>query len=74
MIKLNSLNIAEDNFSLIIGKDYDIKKLSKFYLSSKERVDRLVLEDEFVGKSYDNLGYIEGILHNKKVLYKKIAS
>lgn len=66
MIDLNSLNIVVDNFSLIIGKNYDIKTLFAYYISTKQKSDRLVLEDEFVGNSYDNLKYLETLLFNNE--------
>ena len=76
MIKLNKLNIAKDNFKNFIGKNYDIKKLDEYYSVAKEKTDRLVLEDEYVGISYTNLNYLEKIIfeNNNKKLCKRMLN
>ena len=74
MIKLNSLNIAKDNFSKILGHPYDINKLSAYYMYNKQKADTLVLEGEYVGRSYDNLRFIKQIISSQvpKELVKRM--
>ncbi len=42
--------------------DYERKLLFKYYVDSKQRSDRLVTEDEFVGITYDNLEKINKLI------------
>lgn len=54
-----------------VKTEYDNMLLKRFYDDSKANADRLVIEDEFVGITYDNLDTIEQTL-NKNKLVKKI--
>ena len=54
-----------------VKTEYDNMLLKRFYDDSKANPDRLVIEDEFVGITYDNLDAIEQTL-NKNKLVKKI--
>ena len=52
-----------------------LHELSVYYKESKEKADRLTLEDEYVGITYDNLNTIKNVLvkninKNKHVLVK----
>lgn len=52
-----------------------LHELSDYYKESKEKADRLTLEDEYVGITYDNLNTIKNVLvkninKNKHVLVK----
>lgn len=66
MIKLRSLNITKDNFEKIVGLNYNIKEVSAYYFIHKERADRLTLEGEYVGITYNNLVYLQNIINNSK--------
>ena len=44
-----------------------LHELSVYYKESKEKADRLTLEDEYVGITYDNLDIIRNVLENKLV-------
>lgn len=50
----------------------NIKGLSEFYNSVKEKADVLTLEGEYVGCTYDNLEFIKPFIENtdKKLLKK----
>ena len=73
--KLSNLNIAKDNFKEVLGSyNYNLSSLECYYLVKKEEANRLTLEGEYVGKTYDNLDAIEGILNDShKQLVKNIA-
>lgn len=73
VLKVNSLDAYLNNY--VISKeifDYgdpldDLKRrqLLRYYDDSKEKADRLVTEDEFVGITYDNLDIIKNKLIKK---------
>lgn len=73
--KLSNLNIAKDNFKEILASDtYNLSSLECYYFSKKLEADRLTLEGEFVGKTYDNLDAIKGMINaSPKQLIKTIA-
>lgn len=45
--------------------DYERRLLLRYYDDSKQRADRLVTDDEFVGITYDNLDIINSKLIKK---------
>lgn len=73
VLKINSLDAYLNNY--VISKEvfsYDgplddskRKLLLRYYDDSKEKADRLVTEDEFVGITYDNLDIIKNKLIKK---------
>lgn len=60
-------NIAKDDFSLYVdsGVIIDPFNIKKYYDEKKEHADQLVLEDEFVGKTYSNLRIIKQVLKRR---------
>lgn len=73
VLKVNSLDAYLNNY--VISKEIfnyddpldDSKRniLLRYYDDSKEKADRLVIEDEFVGITYDNLDIIKNKLIKK---------
>lgn len=69
---LKSYIISREVFDVTkVKSEYDNMLLKRFYDEAKENADRLVIEDELVGITYDNLDIIEQTL-NKNKLVKKI--
>lgn len=64
MLSLKNFNIAKDDFS-ILTNNINNEELLKYYLIKKAYADMLVKEDEFVGKTYDNLEKIEKKIKQK---------
>ena len=58
MVNLNNYNIAKDDFSILVS-NLNNEDLLKYYLMKKAYADVLVIEGEYVGKTYDNLEKIE---------------
>lgn len=58
MVNLNNFNIAKDDFSILVS-NLNNEDLLKYYLMKKAYADVLVIEGEYVGKTYDNLEKIE---------------
>ena len=58
MVNLNNFNIAKDDFSILVS-NLNNEELLKYYLMKKAYADVLVIEGEYVGKTYDNLEKIE---------------
>ena len=72
MKSLNDLNIKKDNFDEyqdILYKTSCID-LVNYYKASKNKADTLVMEDEFVGITYDNLNVIKNNIKSYKISYK----
>lgn len=55
---LETFVISEDLFNYNAKTIGEKLKLKKYYDTKKEYADRLVLDDEYVGKTYDNLEII----------------
>lgn len=60
-------NIAKDDFTVYVDSCAIIDSLGieKYYKAKKEHADQLVLEDEFVGKTYNNLKIIKQVLKRR---------
>lgn len=56
--------------STSVKTEYDNMLLKRFYDEAKENANRLVLEDELVGITYDNLDIIEQTLNKNKLVKK----
>ena len=80
MNNLNDLNIKKDNFDeyqdilyktscVDLVNYYNANKVN-YYNANKVNADNLVMEDEFVGITYDNLDVIENIIKSYKISYK----
>lgn len=65
---LLNYDIAKDLFNpSMINSEYDKVVLKKFHDDALEKANVLVLEDEVVGITYDNLDIISNVLENKLV-------
>lgn len=58
MVNLNNFDIAKDDFSILVS-NLNNEDLLMYYLMKKAYADVLVIEGEYVGKTYDNLEKIE---------------
>lgn len=65
---LFNYDIAKDLFNpSMVNSEYDKVVLKKFHDDALEKANVLVLEDEVVGITYDNLDIIRNVLENKLV-------
>lgn len=65
---LFNYDIAKDLFNPnMVNSEYDKVVLKKFHDDALEKANVLVLEDEVVGITYDNLDIIRNVLENKLV-------
>lgn len=65
---LLNYDIAKDLFNpSMVNSEYDKVVLKKFHDDALEKANVLVLEDEVVGITYDNLDIISNVLENKLV-------
>ncbi len=65
---LLNYDIAKDLFNpSMVNSEYDKVVLKKFHDDALEKANVLVLEDEVVGITYDNLDIIRNVLENKLV-------
>ena len=78
--KIDSYDISRLDFSSVLKPRYcdseDISALERYYNKALSSANNLVVDDEFVGISYENLDYIFGLLlepNNVPVLSKKIS-
>lgn len=63
---LSKFDIAQDTFSFSsVDTKTDAYKLKKYYDDSFNRASKLVTDDEFVGKTFDNLDVIGNLIENK---------
>ena len=68
---LKSYIISREVFDVTkVKSEYDNMLLKRFYDETKENADRLVIEDELVGITYDNLDIIEQTLNKNKLVKK----
>lgn len=68
---LKSYIISREVFDVTkVKSEYDNMLLKRFYDEAKENADRLVIEDELVGITYDNLDIIEQTLNKNKLVKK----
>ncbi len=66
---LINFNIAKELFDRSIVKtDQDKALLIRYYDNSLERANRLVIDDEYVGITYDNLDIINSIINENKLV------
>ncbi len=72
MNNLNDLNIKKDNFDEYQDILYKTScvDLVNYYNANKVKADNLVMEDEFVGITYDNLNVIKNNVKSYKISYK----
>lgn len=64
---LKSFVISKDVFSANINSN-DANILKKYYDSAYNKASRLVTEDEYVGRTFDNLAEINSVLIKSKSL------
>lgn len=65
---LLNYDIAKDLFNpSMVNSEYDKVVLKNFHDDALEKANVLVLEDEVVGITYDNLDIIRNVLENKLV-------
>lgn len=65
---LKKFDIAHNSFNYnLLVSDSDIELLKKYYKDSYDHASILVTDDEFVGKTFDNLDKVYQIInkHNK---------
>ncbi|MDD6879092.1 MAG: hypothetical protein PUD59_02550 [bacterium] len=67
-----NFNMVKHNLSrVLLEKKYSLSKeeldfLNTYYDSNINKVETLILEGEYVGKSYNNLMIIKGIINDEK--------
>lgn len=66
---LSKFDIANHDFSFdSVDTKTDAYTLRKYYDANLKRANTLVTDDEFVGKTFDNLDIIGNLIENKLVI------
>lgn len=80
-VKKQRINFAKDDIKNLELKMEDLINLRNLVIEVKEYADALTMEGEFVGKTYDNLDYLDKIFNkdikkgNSKIIqFKKPVS